>query len=103
MSQSPEDCISRVEKMVADNGQTWDLSPNDKEALWDVLGLIGTSIQTEVPVDTDLISEMVVYCSSCGETFPVKLEIREDVCPKCRVKGCLGEPHLRDAVDVEDQ
>lgn len=42
MSQSPEDCISRVEQMVADNGQTWDLSPNDKEALRYVLSRIET-------------------------------------------------------------
>lgn len=32
----------RVRQMLLDTGQTWDLSPNDKEALRHVLGLINS-------------------------------------------------------------
>lgn len=34
------DCVSRVQQMVIDDGGTWDLSPNDKEALRHVLGMV---------------------------------------------------------------
>ena len=40
MAQSARDKHSRVTQMVIDDGGTWDLSPNDKEALRHVLGLV---------------------------------------------------------------
>lgn len=33
MSESSEDKLSRLEQMVADKADTWDLSANDKEAI----------------------------------------------------------------------
>lgn len=38
--ESPSDMYSRVQEMVRDNGETWDLSDNDKHALRHVLGLV---------------------------------------------------------------
>jgi len=34
--------LDRVRQMLLDTGQKWDLSPNDKEALRHVLGLINS-------------------------------------------------------------
>ena len=31
--ESFDEQLSRVEQMIADDGETWDLSPNDKAAL----------------------------------------------------------------------
>jgi hypothetical protein len=40
MSESSEEKVSRVEQMILDDGDTWDLSPNDKDALRHVLSRI---------------------------------------------------------------
>jgi hypothetical protein len=40
--ESPEDKYSRVQQMILDEGNTWDLSPNDKAALRHVLGLVNS-------------------------------------------------------------
>lgn len=40
MAESAREKYSRVQQMVIDDGGTWDLSPNDKEALRHVLGLV---------------------------------------------------------------
>ncbi len=40
--QSPSDKYSRVQQMILDDGQTWDLSQNDKDALRHVLGMINS-------------------------------------------------------------
>ena len=40
MPESAQDKYSRVQQMLLDDGETWDLSPNDKEALRHVLGLV---------------------------------------------------------------
>jgi hypothetical protein len=39
-AESPLDKYTRVQQMILDDGQTWDLSPNDKAALRHVLGLV---------------------------------------------------------------
>lgn len=38
--ESPEDKYSRLEQMIADTGETWDLSPSDKAALQWILGVV---------------------------------------------------------------
>lgn len=38
--ENPEEKYSRVQQMILDKGQTWDLSPNDQDALRHVLGLV---------------------------------------------------------------
>lgn len=38
--QTPEDKLDRVRTMVTDTGDTWDLSPNDKDALRHVLAML---------------------------------------------------------------
>lgn len=40
MAETARDKYSRVQQMLIDDGGTWDLSPNDKEALRHVLGLV---------------------------------------------------------------
>jgi hypothetical protein len=40
--ESPEDKYSRVQQMILDKGDTWDLSQNDKAALRHVLGLVNS-------------------------------------------------------------
>lgn len=37
---TPADKLDRVRTMVHDNGDTWDLSPNDKAALRHVLSML---------------------------------------------------------------
>jgi len=40
--ETREDKYSRVQQMILDEGDTWDLSPNDKAALRHVLGLVNS-------------------------------------------------------------
>lgn len=40
MSESGQNHYNRVQQMILDEGQTWDLSPNDKAALRHVLGMV---------------------------------------------------------------
>lgn len=42
---TPADKLSRVRTMVTDIGDTWDLSPNDKEALRHVLAMLDVAIE----------------------------------------------------------
>jgi len=37
---TPNDKLERVRLMLLDQNQTWDLSPNDRDALRHVLGLV---------------------------------------------------------------
>ncbi len=41
---TPEDKLGRVRTMVHDDGDTWDLSPNDKDALKHVLSMLDVAI-----------------------------------------------------------
>ena len=40
MNESPDEKYSRLQTMISDKGDTWDLSPNDKAALRHILGLV---------------------------------------------------------------
>lgn len=40
MSESGKNKYARVQQMILDDGSTWDLSPNDKDALRHVLGMV---------------------------------------------------------------
>lgn len=40
--ESPSDKYQRVLSMILDDGGTWDLSPNDKEALRHVCGVVNS-------------------------------------------------------------
>lgn len=33
-----------------------------------------------------------VRCESCGVVFPMDKDIEDEVCPRCGMSGCLGEP-----------
>ncbi len=39
-TETPDEMYSRVQRMVLDEGLTWDLSPNDRKALLFILGLV---------------------------------------------------------------
>lgn len=58
-TQSTEDKISRLRAMVADNGQTWDLSENDKSAIQAALKIIDRHQQ----------SPSAWFVSCCDSTF----------------------------------
>lgn len=49
MSESHEDMLSRIEAMSTDNGETWDLSPKDREALAWAVGRIATLEKASLP------------------------------------------------------
>ena len=57
--ESPEDKYSRVQQMVLEDGDTWDLSPNDKAALRHVLNLV-TSMADEIAGATGQTVEYVM-------------------------------------------
>ena len=57
--ESPEDKYRRVQQMILDNGDTWDLSPNDQAALRHVLGLVN-SMADEIAGATGLTVGYVI-------------------------------------------
>jgi hypothetical protein len=66
MAQTASDKYARVRTMLFDNGDTWDLSTNDKEALRHVLGMVNALASevaeyrgTTVPDVIDSCNELV--------------------------------------------
>lgn len=50
--------LSRVRSMVDDRGQTWDLSPNDQDALRQVLGMLNATLDELASLrGTDIVDE----------------------------------------------
>jgi hypothetical protein len=70
--ETPEDMLHRVEQMIADDGGTWDLSPNDKTALRHVMSGYIAMLQTKDRLGKIVCTEGddkgVVLLSSDGPT-----------------------------------
>ena len=67
MAQTAGDKYARVRTMLFDNGDTWDLSANDKEALRHVLGMINALASQVAEYTSKTVPDVIDSCNDLVE------------------------------------
>jgi hypothetical protein len=74
MKQTSEEMHSRVVQMILDDGSTWDLSPNDKDALHYVIGLVDVLARKLADHHGTTIPLEISWASKCVQPLVAKRE-----------------------------